>query len=293
MNAIKLIVYLVLLAGTLASGKAFFSEYNRLAEESAARADQMAEVFDDGSERPNQSNTGLSDSTEPSPESPSQSTNPLADESDANTESAAVEETPQDTTAPAPETSEEPPQVSNEIDQAPPSAQKNRIGLYLGCFVLSAVGLGLLLAFDLARGSANKSVDLIYNDNGVGTDSDALYEQAEAAWARSEFLEAIGLLRDYLEINPIQQHAAIRIAEIYEKDLSNYLAASMEYEEILKQKLAPERWAWMAVHLANLYSGRLDQPEKAISLLRDLVDRYPETAAAAKAAKRLEMIDGS
>jgi TolA-binding protein len=67
----------------------------------------------------------------------------------------------------------------------------------------------------------------------------------------------------------------------------------MEYEEILKQKLAPERWAWMAVHLANLYSGRLDQPEKAISLLRDLVDRYPETAAAAKAAKRLEMIDGS
>jgi TolA-binding protein len=49
----------------------------------------------------------------------------------------------------------------------------------------------------------------------------------------------------------------------------------------------------MAVHLANLYSGRLDQPEKAISLLRDLVDRYPETAAAAKAAKRLEMIDGS
>ena len=79
---------------------------------------------------------------------------------------------------------------------------------------------------------------------------------------RGAFIEAIDLLRSYLEINPLQQHAAIRIAEIYEKDLSNYLAAAMEYEEILKQRLAPERWAWMAVHLSNLYSGRLDQPEK-------------------------------
>ncbi|MGB1519373.1 MAG: hypothetical protein ACPHDL_04520, partial [Limisphaerales bacterium] len=34
-----------------------------------------------------------------------------------------------------------------------------------------------------------------------------------------------------------------------------------------------------------------DQPEKAIALLRDLVERYPDTAAAMKAAKRLKMID--
>jgi len=147
MNAIKLIVYLVLLAGTLASGKAFFSEYNRIAEESAARADQMADVFDDGSERPNQSDTNLSDFTEPSPGSPSQSTNPLADESDANTESAAVEETPQDTTAPAPEASEEPPQVSNELDQAPTSVQKKPYWPLSWVFCAVGGGLGAPVSF--------------------------------------------------------------------------------------------------------------------------------------------------
>jgi len=88
------------------------------------------------------------------------------------------------------------------------------------------------------------------------------------------------------------QHAAIRIAEIYEKDLKNPLAAALEYEEILNQKLTPDRWGWSAIHLANIYSGPLNKPEKAIELLRTLVERYPETAAGEKASQRLAMIDG-
>ena len=128
--------------------------------------------------------------------------------------------------------------ASDTQESANAESPPNRTGWYLGWFVFSAVGLGILVAWDVIQASAKKSVDLIYNDDGGGTEGYDLYEKAEAAWARGTFIEAIDLLRSYLEINPLQQHAAIRIAEIYEKDLSNYLAAAMEYEEILKQRLA-------------------------------------------------------
>src|SRR2546429_1724554 len=105
------------------------------------------------------------------------------------------------------------------------------------------------------------------------------------------FLEAIQLMRDYLKQNPREQHVALRIAEIYEKDLQNFLAAALEYEEVLKQKLPPERWGWAAIHLCNLYTSKLNQPDKAIALLQRLVTDYSRTAAAEKARKRLAQLE--
>jgi outer membrane protein assembly factor BamD (BamD/ComL family) len=169
----------------------------------------------------------------------------------------------------------------------------NRLGFYGGGFVITLLALGLLAGYDLTRFSANRAVDALYNDDGGGMEDSDLYESAEQEWARGDFLEAVRILREYLAANPKQQHAAIRIAEIYEKDLKNPLAAALEYEEILTQKLTPDRWGWSAIHLANLYSGPMNKPEKAIELLRELVDRYPETSAAEKASQRLNLIDNA
>ncbi|MGV3757882.1 MAG: tetratricopeptide repeat protein, partial [Verrucomicrobiota bacterium] len=104
-------------------------------------------------------------------------------------------------------------------------------------------------------------------------------------------LEGIRLLRLYVEQNPREQHAALRIAEIYEKDLGNYLAAALELEEILKSRLRPDRWGWTAIRLCNLYTGKLKQGDKAIALLRRLVEEHPTTQAAEKARKRLAMME--
>src|SRR5437764_6258662 len=111
-------------------------------------------------------------------------------------------------------------------------------------------------------------------------------------WANGDHLEAIKIMREYLAKNPREQHVAIRIAEIYEKDLNNNLAAALEYEEVLKHKLQPERWGWAAIHLCNLYF-RLNQEQKAHDLLRRIVNEYPTTPAAEKARKRLEQVDGA
>ena len=80
---------------------------------------------------------------------------------------------------------------------------------------------------------------------------------------------------------------ALRIAEIYVVDLRNYLASALEYEEIIKKKLPDERWGWAAIHLANLYSGKLDKPHQATQILHRIIDDYGHTVAAKKARQRL------
>jgi tetratricopeptide (TPR) repeat protein len=156
-------------------------------------------------------------------------------------------------------------------------------------FFISIAGLALLVAHDLSQFLGGRALKVLYNEEGEGPAS-ADYEQAEQEWANGQHLEAIRLMREYLNKHPREQHVALRIAEIYEKDLNNPLAAALEYEEVLKHKLPPENWGWAAIHLCNLYF-KLNHPDKAIALLREIDSKYPDTAAAGKARKRLDMMD--
>ncbi|MCF7762440.1 MAG: hypothetical protein K9N62_02090 [Verrucomicrobia bacterium] len=160
---------------------------------------------------------------------------------------------------------------------------------YGGGFFIVLLCLAFLLSHDVTNYLGNRVLTSIYNDEGEGL-NDTQYEIAEQVWADGNHLEAIRLMREYLSANPREQHVAIRIAEIYEKDLQNNLAAALEYEDILKQKLQPERWGWSAIHLCNLYF-RLNQPEKALELLRRIDTEYGDTPAAEKARKRLALYE--
>jgi TolA-binding protein len=172
-----------------------------------------------------------------------------------------------------------------------PTARKAspRMGRLMGFCVggfLSLVGISLLIAQDLSRFVANRVEDFIFNDDLKGI-KDPKYEEAEKIWASGQYLESVRLMREYLDRHPREQYVALRIAEIYEGNLGNYLAAALEYEEILKKKLPPERWGWAAIHLANLYSGKLNKAEEAQTLLHRVINEYGQTAAAKKARERL------
>src|SRR5438132_11131967 len=173
---------------------------------------------------------------------------------------------------------------------AAPAKTDYHLGGWGAGMVLSLVGLGLMVAHDVSGLVGGRALKVIYNDEGEGITSPD-YEKAEEEWANGNFLEAIQLMRDYLRQNPREQHVALRIAEIYEKDLQNFLAAALEYEEVLKQKLPPERWGWAAIHLCNLYPSKLNQPGKAIALLQRIVAEYSGTAAAEKARNRLAQLE--
>jgi TolA-binding protein len=166
------------------------------------------------------------------------------------------------------------------------SARLSGAMAYGAAALLSLVGLAILISQDVSRFVANRFEEFVFNDNLEGA-RDPEYDEAEEVWKKGEHLEAIRLMREYLKRHPREQYVALRIAEIYETDLRNYLAAALEYEEILKKKLPPERWGWAAIHLANLYSGKLNKASEAEALLRRIINEYGQTAAAKKARERL------
>src|SRR6185436_8224802 len=168
-------------------------------------------------------------------------------------------------------------------------AEPSRIGLWTGSFILSVIALGALIAWDFSNFMGNRTLKVLYNDDDA-SQKDPEYEEAEKIWANGQHLEAVRLMRDYYNKNPREVHVALRIAEIYEKDLNNFLAAALEYEEVLKCKIEPERWGWAAIHLCNLYF-KLGQEVKGFALLQRIVKEYGETQAAGKARKRLAEVD--
>ena len=167
---------------------------------------------------------------------------------------------------------------------------KGRAFPWMGGFVASLLGLAGLMAWEISRWFSRRTGEIVLSENAPAA-TDEEYEAAEAEWANGNPLEAVRMMREYLDKNPSEQYAAIRIAEIYEKDLHNYVAASLELEEVLTKRLSREKWGWTAIHLANLYSGKMNQPDKAIAWLERIIRDYPDTGAAKKARARLGVSD--
>jgi TolA-binding protein len=170
---------------------------------------------------------------------------------------------------------------------APPAAnppQGSAVG-YLAVLVVALIGLGLMATYDITHLMGARAIDYLFDNLGEGA-RDPEYERAEQLWVNGKPLEAIEMMREYLAKNPREQYVALRIAEIYEKDLNNYVAASLEYEEILKKRLPAERWGRAAIHLCNIYS-RMGQQDKMRALLERIARDYPKTAAAKKARQNL------
>lgn len=166
-----------------------------------------------------------------------------------------------------------------------PAEAGSRKGLYAALALFSVISLGLMVGREVSAYIGHRVQREIYGEASEPI-GDSEYDEAERVWADGDHLEAIRLLREFLNRKPNKLHAAFRIAEIYEKDLGNHLAAALEYEEILKHRFDRQRWAWAAIHLVNLYN-RLGQSDKADALLRRVANDYGDTEAAAKARQRL------
>jgi len=285
----KAILYAILLIATAVTGYFFFHSFGKLfEEEKPAPSAQTATAGAPEAEPAPDTNAVPDTNVVAAVSTNSVSTNTAAG---TNVVAEATTNTPVATNVVA-ETKEKKSKV-NKTATAPAAgtakAPRSRIGAWTGGFILSIILLGGLIAWDVSNFMGNKSLKVLYNDDGPSL-KDPEYEQAEQVWADGKPLEAVRMMREYLNKNPREIHVALRIAEIYEKDLSNLLAAALEYEEVLKKKLPDERWGWAAIHLCNLYF-KLGQEAKSYALLQRVVKEYGGTQAADKARKRLTEVD--
>jgi len=268
--ALRIALYVVLTAGAVFFGYRFLQAYGQRVEQAAQRYAPEEPRPAPGVEATNEVDAATAQPGAPAEAGPTNAV-AVAETNLVETEAAAPDTNGPPVVVPAP--------------QARPAAAPAGMGMPAALTLAAVLGLALLVASDVSHYVAARAHQELYNDEGEATASPE-YDQAEQAWANGEFMEALRLLREHLNRHPRELHVAFRIAEIYEKDLGNHLAAALEYEEILKHKLAPDRWGWAAIHLCNLYN-RLNQPGKCEALLRRIVDEYGDTPAAQKARDRL------
>ncbi|MDE2643741.1 MAG: hypothetical protein OSB55_13455 [Verrucomicrobiota bacterium] len=164
-----------------------------------------------------------------------------------------------------------------------------------GMMVYFSGMLGALLVFALlvARDVSHLTGERVggnYLTESIKSRKADMYEEAESIWADGAYVDAIDSFREYIKVYPSEYHAYKRIAEIYEKDLGSFRAAALEYEEILKMDIPKSRWGWAAIHLCNLYSGKLDDSDRALKLLQRVANECSETTAGQKARDRLAKI---
>jgi TolA-binding protein len=263
-------LYGVLAAVAVFCGQRFIASFSRQMDRAAQQYEKLEVTRAETSPAPGP-DTASSDTNEP-----------------AATELTATRQVATATNAAGTNVSTAPARATRPVTGAttPKDAGDDGLKMVEGALALVAVlVLGLLVGRDVSGYLTHRVHREIYGEASE-PEGDPEYDEAERVWANGDHLEAVRLLRDFLKKKPGKLHAAFRIAEIYEKDLRNPLAAALEYETILRHRFEPERWGWAAIHLVNLYN-RLGQEAKAEALLRRILDEYPRTEAAAKARERL------
>jgi TolA-binding protein len=283
---LKLAAYVILVVMAFWFLRQFHHNYWSLGQPTAAPATNTAPGLTPAPKR------GRTNQAAPPP-APGTGTNQSANNA-AGTNTAAGSNTVEQSVAPeAPpaspaagnsaETAASPDAGPSPDDISPPGSTVGNLVRLVGTLIV----LGVLIAYDLTHYFGSRAGEYLFSDLGEAT-RDPEYERAEQVWVNGKPLEAIQMMREYLQKNPRAQFVALRIAEIYEKDLRNDVAASLEYEEVLRKRISAERWGWAAIHLCNIYA-RMGKQDKRKELLERIARDYPKTGAAKKARHILHL----
>ncbi len=112
------------------------------------------------------------------------------------------------------------------------------------------------------------------------------YPRQETLIVRGQYREAAEYYRDHLTINPDDNEARLRLADLYEKHLDDAASAEALYLEVRRMQPTPRHEAMAANGLIDLYRKTGQRGRLMVQLAR-FAERYRGSPAAAEAARLL------
>ena len=157
-------------------------------------------------------------------------------------------------------------------------------------YLLAGAALALFVAWDVSQFFGWQAESLFLGGGRLSNLTPAWWK-SERLCKAGEADEAVRVLREASASHPRQWRLNVRIAEIYQHDLNNSLAAALEYKDLLKRRLPRPARAWLMVRLAACYLV-LRRAGESTAMLRAVMEQFPKTPAAKKAEQRLARLQG-
>ena len=173
----------------------------------------------------------------------------------------------------------------NRATAAGSTPDASRAYAMIAVYLLIGAAVAMFAAWDASRFFGELAGRLFWSGGRIASITPAWWK-AERLCKERQPLEAIRVLRDYLNTHPRQWRAAVRIAEIYQHEIEDKLPAALEYEELLKQRLPDSARAEIMLRLATCYL-LLQRSDDAAAKLREVIEKFPRSLSAEKAERRL------
>jgi tetratricopeptide (TPR) repeat protein len=155
------------------------------------------------------------------------------------------------------------------------------VGCSLGT-ALFAGGFGLGVAHLVAKTWKHFAVD------GTSTPYKEQYSYQQALVMRGQLDEALESFEAVIVEKPEAIDPRVRLAELYSREKRNYERAAELFREIQRiPGIKPGEDIYATNRLVDLLTGPLDDPARALTELRRLIDAYPSSPAIAHARNAL------
>lgn len=155
----------------------------------------------------------------------------------------------------------------------------------VGGFTLSAVGVFVGLKLGDAAGAVARRIYM----GGKGTPYDEGFSQEQALVMQRDYAGALELFEHRIQAMPGEPRVRIAAADLYATHGRNPERACELYREVQRTPgLGSGHDIYVSNKLADLYLGPLKTPGRALVEFRRLIQRYPDSAAAAHARSALD-----
>ncbi|HXI84948.1 MAG TPA: tetratricopeptide repeat protein [Verrucomicrobiae bacterium] len=156
-------------------------------------------------------------------------------------------------------------------------------------------GLGivafLIVGFPLLR-KISENLFSFYGPSDDSTQITPEYSIAEARVNTGRYSEAIEEYRKVIVRHPDDMYPHLRIADIALKYLQDNQTTEMELQAALTKAKGEDSVALAAGRLADLYQHTLQDPARALDVMKQLREKIPTTKQAKLAEERIVILEG-